>query len=385
LKIIPLKLQGGENPVEDNSDQPFFIEVESPYISSDLELGNYDVIVRAYDKAGNFREVTQDLAIVSQVFQAVPGQGLRIMNIISIPWLWFWPGVVLIFLFLLFIIRRLYVWNKREVSKETRKELPDHIKNQLKELRKYQERYGKKALLLFLILGSLTFPFQGIFGQPVELTPPLVTSISRSISNEEIFYIGGKTDSPRTEVVIYLQSLESGETTSQIVTSDDKGDWFYRHDTFLASGNYRLWVQGKIVDQLSPPSPQIDMKVERAAIQFGASRVSYETLYAGISLVLFLIFLILIGYIIWLGLRGRKRHLQFLKEMREVEESVRRGFAVLRRDIESELAYERKVRPKKSFTPEEKAKEEQIIKDLEAIEQRIGKEVLDVWEIEHRD
>lgn len=385
LKIIPLKLQEGENLGKNSFDQPFFIEAGSPHVFSQLELGTYDIIVRAYDKAGNFWEVVRHLAIVSQVFQVIPGQGLRIMNMVSVPWLWFWFGVVSTLLFMLFIVWGLYRWNKGVDSERTQKQLPDRIKKQLEELRKYQERYGKKMLLFFLILGTLFFPLQGIFGQLAESTPPLVTSISRNISNEEIFYIGGKTDTSRTKVIIYLQNLQSGETISQTVTSDERGDWFYRHHTFLSSGNYRLWVQGKIVDQMSPPSPQIEMKVEQAAIQFGASRISYETLYAGISLILFLIFLALIGYIILLGLRGRKKHLQFLKEMREVEESIRRGFSILRHDIEAELAYERKVRPKESFTPEEEAKEKQTMKDLEAIEQRIGKEVLDVWETERHD
>jgi len=256
-------------------------------------------------------------------------------------------------------------------------------------------------LLLFFLLGTMVFPIQGILGQQgeesklssspfagtreVELAPPLITTISRNISNEEIFYIGGKTDSPQTQIIIYLQNLQSGETMSQIVLSDKRGDWFYRHNTFLASGNYRLWAQSKILDQMSPPSPQIEMKVEQTAIQFGVSRISYETLYKGISVVLFLLFLGLIGYILFLGYHGRKKHIQFLKEMREVEEALRRGFAILRRDIEAELAYERKTRPKKSFTPEEKAKEEQTLKDLEAVEQCIGKEVLDVWETEHAE
>lgn len=387
LKIISLKLQKGENPDKDSTNQPFFIEATSPYVSHQLELGTYDVIVRAYDKAGNWRESVQRLAIVSQIFQVIPGQGLQIMNMFSIPWLWFWFGCGFLFMLLGFIIWGLYRWNKQVEFKRVQKQLPDNIKKRLEELREYQEKYGKKMLLLFfmLMLGTMVFPIQGILGQEVELTPPLITSISRNISNEEIFYIGGKTDSPQTQVIIYLQNLQSGETISQIVTSDERGDWFYRHHTFLASGNYRLWVQSKIANQISPPSPQTEMKVGRTAIQFGASRISYETLYGGISIVLFLMFLALIGYILSLGYRGRKKHLQFLKEMREVEESIRRGFAILRRDIEAELAYERKIRPKKSFTPEEKAKEEQILKDLEAIEQHIGKEVLDVWEIEHTD
>ncbi|MEK7498935.1 MAG: hypothetical protein AAB611_03715, partial [Patescibacteria group bacterium] len=49
LKIIPLTLSAkGDDPLE----QPLFVESESPYGISPLELGKYDVIVRAYDKAG---------------------------------------------------------------------------------------------------------------------------------------------------------------------------------------------------------------------------------------------------------------------------------------------------------------------------------------------
>ena len=385
LKIIALKLQKEENPGKNSADQPFFIEVQSPYISSQLELGTYDVIVRAYDKAGNYREGVQRLAVVSPIFEVIPGKGLEILNVFFIPWMWFWIGAGLLFIFLIFISWQVYKWDQSVDLRRAKKQLPEHIKKQLEELRKYQERYGGKILLLFFLLGTMVFPIQGILGQQVELAPPLITTISRNISNEEIFYIGGKTDSPQTQVLIYLQNLQSGETMSQIVTSDKHGEWFYRYNTFLASGNYRLWVQSKILDQMSPPSPQIEMKVGRTAIQFGVSRISYETLYGGISIVLFLLFLGLIGYILFLGYHGRKKHIQFLKEMREVEEALRRGFAILRRDIEAELAYERKTRPKKSFTPEEKAKEEQTLKDLEAVEQCIGKEVLDVWETEHAE
>ena len=387
LGIIPLKLQKGENPGKDSGDQPFFIEAESPYICSLLDLGTYDVIVRAYDKAVNYREVVQHFAVVSPIFEVIPGKGLKIWNIFFIPWMWFWIGVGFLFIFLTFITWQVYKWYRREDLRRVKKQLPEHIKKQLEELKKYQEKYGGKILLLLLLflLGTMVFPIQRIFAQQIELTPPLITTISRNISNEEIFYIGGKTDSFQTQVIIYLQNLQSGETISQIVSSDKRGDWFYRHDTFLASGNYRLWVQSKIADQMSPPSPQIEMKVEQTAIQFGVSRISYETLYKGIIIVLFLPFLGLIGYILSLGYYGRKKHIQFSKEMREAEEAIRRGFAVLRRDIEAELAYERKIRPKKSFTPEEKAKEEQTLKDLEVIERNIGKEVLDIWETEHTD
>lgn len=382
LKIIPLKPQ--KNPI----NQPFFIEVESPYIVPHLlDLGPYDIVVRAYDFAGNISENVKRLGIISPIFQIIPGKGLEIKDVFFIPWLWFWIGVGLLFIFLGFISWQVRKWHQRVDLKMVKKQLPGHIKKQLEELRQYRERYGGKMplLLIFFLLGTMVFPIQQIFAQEIELTPPLITTISRNISNEEIFYISGKTDNPQTQIIIYLQNLQSGETLSETVTSDKRGDWFYRHNTFLPSGNYRLWVQSKIADQISPPSPQIEMKVERAAFQFGSSRISYETFYKGIIILLFFLFLGLIAYILFHGYRGRKKHIQFLKEMREVEEAIRRGFDIVRHDIEAELAYERKTRPKKSFTPEEKAKEEQILKDLEEVERHIGKEVLDVWEIERTD
>jgi len=379
LKIIPLKPSGTQA-----ENKTLFIEVESPYIASHFELGTYDIIVRAYDMAKNYREVVKRLEIVNQVFEIISGKGLEIKNVIFIPWMWFWIVIIFLFGFLFFIARRVQGWHHQFSVK---RELPDHIKKQLEELRRFRERYGKKVFLLFCIIGmgTILFPIQQIFAQQIELAPPLITVISRNISNEEIFYIGGKTDTPQTQVIIYLQNLQTGETISETLASDKQGDWFYRHDTFLATGKYILWGQSKVGDQISPPSPQVIMMVQPTAIQFGASRISFETLYLGIIIILFLILTGLTGYTLFHGYHGRKKHIQFKKEMREAEEAIRRGFALLRRDIEAELAYERKVRPKKSFTPEEKAKEEQIMKDLEVVERYIGKEVLDIWETEHSD
>ena len=63
----------------------------------------------------------------------------------------------------------------------------------------------------------------------------------------------------------------------------------------------------------------------------------------------------------------------------EAEESIRRGFAVLKRDIEQELTLVRKTSTDTNLSAEERQKEKQLLKDLEEIRSRIGKEV---WEIE---
>jgi len=127
------------------------------------------------------------------------------------------------------------------------------------------------------------------------------------------------------------------------------------------------------------------MTVRQTAIQFGASRLSYETLYLIGILVLIVILIGLLAYIIFHAYSGRKKHREFWKEVKEAEESVRRGFAVLRRDIQSELAVVKKAKLSKALSEEEKAKEERLLRDLEEIEQYIGKEIWDIEETEHTD
>jgi hypothetical protein len=211
------------------------------------------------------------------------------------------------------------------------------------------------------------------------LQPPVITSISKNISNEEIFYIGGTANAAGTEITIFLQDLRSGEAYSEKVTSDKNGAWFYRHDTFLSAGQYLLWAQAKIGEEVSPPSPQVQMTVESTAIQISSTRLSFTTIYA-ISLVIFgVIILLLILYVVTGGIRARKKHLLLTKEIKEAEESIRRGFAILRRDVKEELEVLTKMKVHGPLSEDLKVKEGQLSKDLDYVERYVGKEV---WDIE---
>ena len=64
-----------------------------------------------------------------------------------------------------------------------------------------------------------------------------------------------------------------------------------------------------------------------------------------------------------------------MKEVGEVEEAVRHGFAVLKRDIEAEITA---VRRAGRLTTEEKRREKELLDDLERIRKEIGKEILDI-------
>ncbi|MBI5139499.1 hypothetical protein HZA26_02730 [Candidatus Nomurabacteria bacterium] len=372
LKLISLSIGGGSPDVSG-----FFIEATSPYVPAPLTLGSYDVVVRAYDKSGNFMEVTERLNITTSFFSFISSVGIKIGNWI-IPWIWVWGIILLIIILLVYLAYHVKAWKHRVYTAHQEKELPDHIAAQLEELKKYRAKYGAAALVLLLMISSMLFSTPKIHAQTAQIAPPLITNISKNISNEEIFYVGGKTDFAQEEVVIYLQNLKTGETFSQATESDNKGDWFYRHSGFLSPGNYLLWAQGKVGEELSPPGPQVKMVVNRTAVQFGGGRLSYEAIYLFIIIFLVAIVLGLLFYIFFHLYYGRKKHKEFLKDIEEAEESIGRGFAVLRRDIEAELSVLNRVKLTAALSAEEKIKEEQLLSDLDAVQKRIGKEI---WEL----
>jgi len=371
LKTVPLN----PSAERDEESAPLFIEVDSRYILS-LDTGSYDIIVRAYDKAGNYREVIERLDIIIPLFQVVSGEGVRVGDIVTVPWAWSLIIAGLIIVLLGYGGFKVREWHHATIRRSVRGELPAKVGDKLKELQKYRQKYGKLAI--FLVLVSSFMFANGANAQQVELAPPFISTISREISNEEIFYIGGKADARDVDVIIYLQNLQSGETLSQVVTSGKNNEWFYRHNTFLPTGKYLLWTQTRIGKKFSPPSPQIQMSVRSTAIQFGASRLSFETLYLVISILFLLAIAGLSTFIVFHAYHGRRKHKELLREVREAEESVRRGFAVLRRDIQAELAVIKKVKLSKAISIEAQEKEKQLLKDLEWAERYIGKEIWDV-------
>ncbi|MEK7646382.1 MAG: cohesin domain-containing protein [Patescibacteria group bacterium] len=373
VKTIPLS-QG-------SSGEQLFVETMSPHQSA-LDLGSYDVIIRAYDNAGNYRDVQQRIKIVAPFLEFVTDQGVRIIGGAIIPWMWVWILILIFILITAFLAWSTRRWHHDIHSNRQKRILPDALKSQLSELQKYKQKYGSLAILLAVGVLSLFGGNVADAQQKIELAPPSVSTVSRDISNEEIFYIGGNTLSPLTEVVIYLQNMQTGEAVSETVTSDKTGEWFYRHPRFLSPGNYVLWTQGRSGEIMSPPGPQIELKVVQTAIQFGGSRLSYETLYLGLTLILLFIVILLGTFIIYHAYHGRKKHKLFWKEVREAEEAVRRGFAVLKRDIEAELSIVRKAKLSPSVREEIKQREMQLLGDLETVRGHIGKEVWDIGQIE---
>ncbi|MFN7088746.1 MAG: hypothetical protein ACK4NX_02955 [Candidatus Paceibacteria bacterium] len=238
------------------------------------------------------------------------------------------------------------------------------------------------SLIFVSIFISVFAIIQKAFAQRAVLEPPLVTLYNKEVSNDEIFYIGGRVTVPESTVIVYIQS-EDGSILSREVKTDAQGIWFYSHPEFLSKGRYTIWTQLKSGELLSPPSPQINIDVITTAIQIGKRRLSYEGMYGLTALALLLLVLALAVFNIWHFKEHHKKSKRLAKEIAEAENSVKRGFAVLKRDIMAELEIIRKAKKPEEFTQEEKDRENKLLKDLELVESYIGKEIYDIEEVEH--
>lgn len=93
IKAVPLK----SGP----SESTFFFEASSPYQLTGLKSGRYEVIVRAYDKAGNSRDESVTLNILSSFFQFVSPEGVDLI-LFFVPWGLFIPFIMIIIIIVLF-------------------------------------------------------------------------------------------------------------------------------------------------------------------------------------------------------------------------------------------------------------------------------------------
>jgi hypothetical protein len=375
-KIVPLgKVPAASANDPNDAGGYLFVEATSPYVAPELSLGTYNVIVRAYDKAGNYRSSTQRLEVVAGIGRFFNDQGIVTDQSQVLPWAWILAIVGLLAFIVVGIVHLVRRYHNRIHAAEPGEMLSADVKTQLKELQMYRRKYAKTLLAFLAVLTSLFIGQGTLAAEP--LAPPLLTNVSDNISNQEIFYAGGKTLS-EAKVLLHLQNTETGEVISIETTSDRKGDWFYRHSGFLRTGEYILWAQISIGEEISPPSPQARVRVETAAFEFGSSRLSYALIYFVTTIFLaicIIVLLVVLGrYVVGI----RKRRQKLLTDLRMTEERIRRGFAVLRKDIEAELALLNR-KDGAAALPEEKFRAEELQQDIEKISTYVGGEI---WELE---
>src|SRR3989344_4308197 len=232
---------------------------------------------------------------------------------------------------------------------------------------------------------SLMLVFSGLLGsvvfaqteQPNTISPPLINLVPRGLGNDEIWYIGGTASVPEAEIIIYLQSA-SGEMLSFKTAANEKWEWFYSHTGFLKEGRYKSWTQLKQDQQFSPPSPEVAFDILPTAFRIGKIRISYADFYLAFALALLAVLAALSVFFAYHFRNYYQKNSLLRKEMREAEEEVRKGFALLRQDIRAEIDFIGKIKKSRNLSANERFREEKLFNDLNLIENQIMKEIEDM-------
>ena len=237
-------------------------------------------------------------------------------------------------------------------------------------------KLGFLILVLFSV-SMLGFSVFALAAEQTTISPPLITLVPKDLGNNEIWYIGGAASVPQAEVVIYLQGAQ-GETLSFTAKSNEKGEWFYTHNSFLKEGVYKSWAQLKVGGEFSPPGPEVSFEIVPTALRIGTYRVSYEMLYLALALALLMALIALASFVIYHFRSFRIKNARLHKEIREAEEEARRGLDLLRMDIKDEIEFISKIRKSRELSIEEHRREEKLMHDLDLVERHLLKEISDI-------
>jgi len=117
IKVINVGKAGEE------TDVYFFTEETSPYKLPKIELGTYEIIVRAFDRAGNWKDGKIRMSIVSPFISFIKDKGIEIMGVLIS-----WPIVFLILALILGLLGFL-IYRRKKEEKETQKKIKDNLDN----------------------------------------------------------------------------------------------------------------------------------------------------------------------------------------------------------------------------------------------------------------
>lgn len=371
-----LKIVSTDKPTSETelSSQQFFIETESPYIPEILPLGKYDIIVRAYDQAGNVREEVVGAHILT-------GLGITRSYITSPP-AWLWLLLILVFIIVVLIMLLIRNWHKtlhlQDINKGQRHSALKEKHALLKHLSsKYKKKVAVVTLLFLTMSTMLGFNTRNAHAEIVQdrIYPPIIIGVSQNISNEDIFYISGKHPTPKAKINIFVQNIDTGATIRFDSYVDDKGDWFYADSRVLGVGEYDVWANAELDLNESATTQSVRVKVDSVVIDLGFTRINKEFIYGFISLVLLVCLIILSWYTFKQFVTTRRRNKIVNSEILEIERELNKAFDELHSHIESEVEDLLKIRKSRKLREEELELERKLLLDLELVKSHLKEEL----------
>ncbi len=206
------------------------------------------------------------------------------------------------------------------------------------------------------------------------LEPPTITDYPKELTSGEILIVKGSTYQ-NAQVVIWLQR-DKDEPQSQIVKSDNNGNFTFITEERLKDGIYKLWAEA--VDERgarSKPTDKVTIVVEQPAIlKIGGRAVTILAIAVPIlALIILLLALIWYGWHKFSSFRKRIR-----KETKEAEQALHQAFKALKEETEKQVA---KLDGKPDLSEREKKICGELKKALKISEKFVGKEIKDIEKV----
>ncbi len=205
----------------------------------------------------------------------------------------------------------------------------------------------------------------------LSLQIPTITYYPKEVQEGDLLEIRGTTY-PDASVDIFLKK-EGEEIIKQTTRSNSLGDFTLIWSPKLTNGLYNMWSQvtnnrgAKSYESLS-----LSIVVKSSAIfQIGSFVVSYLSI---IFLLISVLFALIIGsWYIWHRFTLFRKRLR--KETKEVEESLRTAFDLLRKDVMEQIA---QLDGKPDLSEQEKKIHDALQNSLESAEKFVRKEIEDI-------
>ena len=209
------------------------------------------------------------------------------------------------------------------------------------------------------------------------LASPTIIDYPQTLASGEVLIVKGTTY-PNAQVVIWLQK-EKDEPQSQIVKSDDGGNFTFVAEEKLKDDIYKLWAE--VIDMRgarSKPTEKTTIVVEQPTIlKIGTQAVTILTIVVPlVALIILLLALIWYGWHKFSSFRKK-----ISKETKEAEQALRRAIKLLKENIEDQIKLLEKTKAKHQLTEEEDKIIKQLRKDLDDAEKFVGKEIEDIEKV----
>lgn len=112
------------NKADEKKEAGFFVEINSPYKLPILDPGEYQIVVRSYDLAGNWRDVSKKIEVISseKVFYVAKG-GISVLGVYFCWWKVILIFAVLIIFILIIIFSQYRAYKHIRERRETLKQV----------------------------------------------------------------------------------------------------------------------------------------------------------------------------------------------------------------------------------------------------------------------